>query len=76
MITSGYVSKIPIPPFDYKVKTNLQEISKEAYDKKITKAEYPNYIKKIDNIINNYLSIPNSDIEQINSFVTNLYKNV
>lgn len=76
MITSGYVSKIPIPQFDYKVKTALQEISKEAYDKKISKTEYPNYIKKIDNIITNYLSIPTSDIEQINSFVTNLYKNV
>jgi len=76
MITSGYVSRIPVPVFSEEIKLQLSEIAIEAYEGKVNKYDVGNYIKKIDQIIYNYLEIDDKDIQEITYFTDNLLKAV
>lgn len=76
MITSGYVSRIPIPKFSAEVKIQLNKIAQEAYENKVNKNDVDNYIRKIDKIIYNYLEIDDDDIHEITYFTNNLLKAV
>lgn len=76
MITSGYVSRIPIPSFSENIKNELSQISKEAYEKKVSKNNADIYIDKIDQIIFKYLNISDDGINEIICFTSNLLKAV
>jgi hypothetical protein len=76
MITSGYVSKIPIISLSDQAKVSLDSIAKSAYDKKIAQKEYQQVIDQIDNIIFSELKLP-EDVEcQIKEFSKNLQSSV
>lgn len=76
MITSGYVSRIPVPPFSNLIKDKLSQISKEAYEKKVKRNETQEYINKIDKIIFDYLNLEEGITNEINYFTHNLLKAV
>jgi len=76
MITSGYVSRIPVPPFSNLIKDKLSQISKDAFEKKVKRNETQEYINKIDKIIFDYLNLEEGITNEINYFTHNLLKAV
>lgn len=76
MITSGYVSRIPIPQFASNIKNDLATISKIAYKKQVGKHETKEYLEKIDEIIFSALGFLEDDIKKISNFVSNLLRSV
>ena len=73
MVTSGYISQIPIIPFTEEDKKRLTTISKEVLEGKI-KTE--NAIFKINSIVYDNLKFDVSIIENIDDFALNLSKRV
>ncbi|OHD19338.1 MAG: DNA methyltransferase [Spirochaetes bacterium GWD1_27_9] len=74
MITSGYVSRIPLLPFNEDVKNKLSQISKFAYNNKIKNDKLLESISEIDLIIFNWLNLSDNIIKHINDFCSNLIK--
>ena len=75
MITSGYVSRIPIINFTKEEKDRLICLSKEAYELAANKKSIGYVMLQIDNIINMAAKISKETIISINSFKDNLVKN-
>ncbi|WBX70386.1 HsdM family class I SAM-dependent methyltransferase [Tenacibaculum retecalamus] len=73
MVTSGYISQLPIIPFNDKEKDKLTKISKKVLNSemKINIA-----INKINAIVYNNLKLNESIIEKIDDFALNLSKRV
>ncbi len=76
MITSGYVSKIPVIELSEKVKEKLGLISKAAYEEKISPKEVSSHIKQIDEILFNELNLPKETETDIVHFTSNLQSRV
>ncbi len=76
MITSGYVSKIPVIPFSQTTKDKLSLIAQEAYKEKVQPKDSNKYIQKIDNIVFEELDFEQSIIEDIQHFALNLQSRV
>lgn len=73
MVTSGYISQLPIIPFNEKEKVKLTEISKKVLNSEM---EIEIAINKINAIIYNNLKLDGSIIEKIEDFAQNLSKRV
>lgn len=73
MVTSGYISQLPIIPFKEAEKVKLSEISKKVLNSKM---EIELAINKINVIIYNNLKLDGSIIEKIEDFAQNLSKRV
>jgi hypothetical protein len=71
MITSGYVSRIPIIPLPESIKIGLAEVALSAMEKKTTHG-----IEQIDQLIFDYLQLNQGDITFIQEFSRNLSKRV
>lgn len=71
MITSGYVSRIPIIPLPESIKIKLAEVALSAMEKKTTHG-----IEQIDQLIFDYLQLNQKDIALIGEFSRNLSKRV
>jgi hypothetical protein len=76
MITSGYVSKIPVISLGDQAKISLASIAKSAHDNKIAQKDYQPVIDKIDNIIFTELKLPEEVENQIKEFCKNLQSSV
>ena len=76
MITSGYVSKIPVIPFSQTIKDELSLIAQEAYKEKVQPKDSNKYIQKIDNIVFEELDFEQSIINDIQHFALNLQSRV
>jgi hypothetical protein len=76
MITSGYVSKIPVIELSKKVKDSLELIAKEAYNKKIGPKEVYSFVKKIDEILFRELELSKEIETDILHFASNLQARV
>lgn len=76
MITSGYVSKIPVIELGEKIKNKLEVIAIEAYNTKITPKEANHFVKKIDEIIFGELTLSEKTITDILHFASNLQSRV
>lgn len=76
MITSGYVSKIPVIELNKKTKKELATIAKTAFDEKISPKEVNGIIQKIDRIIFNELGLSNEIETEILHFTSNLQSRV
>jgi len=76
MITSGYVSKIPVVSFSQEVKQVLHKLSKDAYNNKLTPKESLLIVNEIDTIVFNELKIPLVVQEEIMNFSSNLQSRV
>jgi hypothetical protein len=76
MITSGYVSKIPIIELSEKVKVSLGLIAKEAYIKKIAPMDAYCFVKKIDEILFRELELSKEIETDILHFASNLHSRV
>lgn len=74
MITSGYVSRIPLVSISTQGKAKLEAIAEKAVEQKIQKAEYIDLIKKIDEIIFTESGIPESEINLVRDFCENIMK--
>ena len=68
MVTSGYISRIPMPNFSNKAKRHLEKISKEAFAKQVSPDESRKYISQIDNFVYSELCLAQSTIETIKEF--------
>ena len=76
MITSGYVSKIPVIELSEKVKDSLELIAKSAYNEKIAPKEACRFIKKIDEILFKELKLSKETETDILHFASNLQSRV
>lgn len=74
MITSGYVSRLPLISFSNKEKHKLSDLSKRSYDKAKLGMCYLEDLEKINNIIFNAAKIPPNDQNHINIFCENIIK--
>ena len=73
MVTSGYISQLPIIPFNNKEKDKLTKISKKVLNSEM---EINIAINKINTIVYNNLKLNESIIEKIEDFAINLSKRV
>ena len=76
MITSGYVSKIPVIELNKKAKKELEAIAKTAFDEKVSPKNVSQIIQKIDRIIFNELGLSNEIETEILHFTSNLQSRV
>lgn len=76
MITSGYVSKIPVIELNKKTKKELAIIAKKAFDEKVSPKDVTNIIQKIDGIIFNELGLSSEIEAEILHFASNLQSRV
>jgi len=76
MITSGYVSKIPVIQFSSTIKNILSQIAKNAYDDKVQPKDCNKYINDIDNILFKELNFEQPIIDEIKHFTQNLQSRV
>ena len=73
MVTSGYVSQLPIIPFSNDEKDKLSKISKKVLDNAL---DLHIAINQINAIIYNRLQLKKNVVDDIEDFVTNLSKRV
>lgn len=73
MVTSGYISQLPIIPFNDREKGKLTKISKKVLNSEM---EINIAINKINAIVYNNLKLNGSIIEKIDDFALNLSKRV
>lgn len=73
MVTSGYISQLPIIDFSQKEKQVLTKISKDVIASKL---DNENAIKQINSIVYKNLNLSKSIIEKIEDFALNLSKRV
>ncbi len=74
MITSGYVSRIPIPGFREQEKRALHVIAKEAYEKRVTKSSYPQYIAAINEIVDVHLKLSDGTRQCMKEFAEDILR--
>lgn len=75
MVTSGYISRLPIPNFSTRERLELSNMSINAYKASQNKLEYLNdYIFQINNIIYRNLKLSNESIDLIEDFCVNIVK--
>ena len=74
MVTSGYVSRIPIPDFSRKAKVRLTSIARKAYDAKVDAKNQSDYIDQIDDVVRAELALSNDDARHLRSFASNLLR--
>jgi len=76
MITSGYVSKIPIINLSNKSKVRLGEIAQSAYTNKVSPKYLDKIIQDIDTILFEELQLSNEIKIEIQHFASNLQSRV
>lgn len=74
IITSGYVSRIPLLEFTQEEKENLNKLSKEAYNLAKDKKSIDNILIEINDIVNKASKISKKSIEIIYDFKNNIKK--
>ena len=74
MVTSGYVSRIPIVPLDYQAKKELARISKHCYMNGIDKHSVAPKIREIDEIVMHNLELAEESVSIIGGFCDNLLR--
>jgi len=76
MITSGYVSKIPVIELKREIKDRLAAISKKSHHEKISKNKLSDIIQEIDNLIFKELNFSDEIKNDIVHFAKNLQSRV
>lgn len=74
MITSGYVSRIPIINFNKEEKDRLAALGKLGYEKSKNNEDIKEVLLEIDKIINKSINLQEENIKYINDFRNNLVK--
>lgn len=74
MITSGYVSRIPLLNFDNNTKDKLTYLGKLAYERTKDKIDIDEVLNEIDQIINETADLSNDTVNYINKFKNDLVK--
>ncbi|WP_226036785.1 N-6 DNA methylase [Aquibacillus saliphilus] len=75
MITSGYVSRIPLININENDKTNLGHLAKEAHDKANDGESYQKLLNEINHIVNRCALLSDNTIKKIKKFNLDLIKN-
>ena len=74
MITSGYVSRIPILPISEAGKERLSLIAKQAVERKIQKADYIKVIADIDEVVFSESTLSAKEVRLVQEFRENIAK--
>lgn len=74
MITSGYVSRIPLLNFDNDAKDKLTYLGKLAYERAKDKKEIYEILNEIDKVINDTAGLSINTVSYINKFKIDLIK--
>ncbi|MPM14997.1 hypothetical protein SDC9_61362 [bioreactor metagenome] len=74
MITSGYVSRIPLLNFDNVTKEKLNNLGNKVYNMAEQREDMNEILIEIDNIINGTSKLSKETISYINKFKSNLIK--
>ncbi len=75
MITSGYVSRIPLIDIKENDKKLLGDLAKEAYERAKCGKSYNDVLSRINNLVNKIANISEESINLIKNFNLNLIKN-
>lgn len=76
MITSGYVSKIPVIALSKEAKTAISEIAQDAFRQKASPPHQASFIRDIDAVIFQELKLTKNVREEILHFAANLLSRV
>lgn len=74
MITSGYVSRIPIPKLSDSIKNRMSAIAKEAYVKQVSAKDAVQYVDKINILLQEELNLSEASSDRLRYFCRNLLK--
>ncbi|MCR1952033.1 BREX-1 system adenine-specific DNA-methyltransferase PglX [Clostridium sp. DSM 100503] len=74
MITSGYVSRIPLLNFDNEVKNKLAHLGSLAYENVKNEKDISDTLKEIDKIVNNTANLSTDTVLYIDRFKFDLVK--
>lgn len=74
MITSGYVSRLPVPEFSHRAKEELSAIAREAFDATPDRSGVEAFIRRCDKIIAAELAFSPAVSLHLKSFKQNLVK--
>lgn len=74
MVTSGYVSRLPVPEFSKSVRDNLASIAREAFRATPSPAAVESYVTRCDRIIARTIGFSAEISEGLKSFKQNLTK--
>lgn len=74
MVTSGYISRIPIIDFNQEEKEKLKVLGKLGYEKSKNNENIQEILIEIDKVINKSISLNEESIKHINDFRKNLVK--
>lgn len=75
MVTSGYVSRIPLLQFTERDKQSLEQIAKKAYQKRLSDENIDKLICEIDDIIYKRINLGKDEIKYLFEFKRNIVKN-
>lgn len=76
MITSGYVSKIPVIDLTNDSKNKLSHIAKKAFSDRVSPKDVGEVIKRIDEVLFNELNLSETTKTEILNFASNLQSRV
>ena len=74
MITSGYVSRIPLLNFDNEAKERLSYLGCSVYDKVKNEEDINEILNEIDKVVNDTADLSNDTVAYINKFKIDLIK--
>lgn len=74
MITSGYVSRIPLLHFDNEAKEKLSYLGCSVYDKVKNEEDINEILNEIDKVVNDTADLSNDTVAYINKFKIDLIK--
>ena len=76
MVTSGYISQLPVIQPDETLKLKLESISKELISRKADSEAIKNAIENIDTLIFDFLDFDSALRQEVTDFASNLYTRV
>ena len=72
MISAGYVARIPIPELTTAARSELEHITREAYEARPGSTELPEYVERIDEVVFSACGMPGPDRGGIREFCANI----
>jgi hypothetical protein len=74
MVTSGYISRLPVPDFSLETKGRISELAKDAYELAKTGKSVSFILEKINSIINHSIKLDDETKLTIKEFCLQIVK--
>ena len=74
MVTSGYVSRIPLPAFRRPVRRRLAEVARTAYHEQVLNGSAEACVNDVNRIVERELGLPDETVHRIRRFASDLVR--